>query len=66
MYEGLAVDHIKHTEIMNNLKGNEFIIHYNDLLLVVTNHRIVAMEVTTEAVQILGGYGYMKDTPSSA
>ena len=23
----------------------------------------MAMEVTTEAVQILGGYGYMKDYP---
>jgi alkylation response protein AidB-like acyl-CoA dehydrogenase len=24
----------------------------------------VAMKVTTDAVQILGGYGYMKDIPS--
>jgi alkylation response protein AidB-like acyl-CoA dehydrogenase len=24
----------------------------------------VAMKVTTDAVQILGGYGYMKDLPS--
>ena len=26
----------------------------------------VAMDVSTDAVQLLGGYGYIKDTPSNA